>query len=190
MSVAANPLLALSRAFDQTGAVVAAVTPDQYDLPTPCAAWDVRRLLRHIMGGMAQFENQAKGGPLQDAWDIDLDDDLAAQFADRAVAILDAWQQPGALERTVALRFGELPGHAAIEIQVLEQVSHGWDLAKATGNLDLLADDLAVHSLSVAEIAIPDALRGEEGAPFGPRIEPEHDAPPYQRLACFLGRQP
>jgi uncharacterized protein (TIGR03086 family) len=190
MSVAANPVQVLSRAFDQTGAVVAAVTPDQYDLPTPCAAWDVRRLLRHMMGGLAQFESQAKGGLPRDVWDIPLEDDLAAQYADRAAAILDAWQRPGALERLVTLRFGELPGHAAVEIQVLEQVSHGWDLARATGNLDLLSDDLAVHSLGVAEMAIAEALRGDEGAPFGPRLEPGPEAPPYRRLACFLGRQP
>ncbi|HEY6378421.1 MAG TPA: TIGR03086 family metal-binding protein [Candidatus Dormibacteraeota bacterium] len=190
MPLVADPVEVLSRAFDQTGAVVAAVTPDQHDLPTPCSAWDVRRLLAHIMGGLAQFESQAKGGPPQDAWQVPLEEDLAAQYADLAASILDAWRQPGALERIVALPFGELPGHAAVEIQVLEEVVHGWDLARATGNLDLLGDDLAGHTLGVAQMAIPDALRGEDGAPFGPRIEPAPDAPPYHRLAGFLGRRP
>ena len=41
----------LERAFGVARGVVANVTPDQYELSTPCASWDVRRLVTHIGKG-------------------------------------------------------------------------------------------------------------------------------------------
>jgi len=39
------------RALDATGAVVAAIGPDQWSLATPCEGWDVRTLATHVVAG-------------------------------------------------------------------------------------------------------------------------------------------
>ncbi|GAA2346114.1 maleylpyruvate isomerase N-terminal domain-containing protein [Dactylosporangium salmoneum] len=40
----------LARAFASTRAVLSTVEPDQLDLSTPCASWDVRSLIDHFVG--------------------------------------------------------------------------------------------------------------------------------------------
>jgi len=40
----------LNRAFDSTLAILAKVSRDQLDAPTPCASWDVRALINHFTG--------------------------------------------------------------------------------------------------------------------------------------------
>ena len=38
------------RAFTSTRGIIANITPDQHDLPTPCASWKVRDILNHVVG--------------------------------------------------------------------------------------------------------------------------------------------
>lgn len=45
----------LERAHAATGAVFDGVRDDQWALPTPCAAWDVRALANHLVGGYRLF---------------------------------------------------------------------------------------------------------------------------------------
>ena len=51
----------LDRAYEATGAVLAGVTRDQLDLPTPCASWKVRDLLNHVIAGGYFFAAVASG---------------------------------------------------------------------------------------------------------------------------------
>ena len=54
-------VVVLSRAIDQTGDVMSLVHEDQLALPTPCADWDVARLLGHLVAMPRNFVEMADG---------------------------------------------------------------------------------------------------------------------------------
>ena len=61
--------------------------------------------------------------------------------------------------------------------------THGWDLAKATGQPTDLEPELAAALLARVMQMLPDSMRGPEGrAPFGPRVEVAELAPAADRL--------
>ena len=53
-----------ARALDETGHLVDTVTPAQLGLPTPCADWDVRALLAHLVGGNLRYAALTRGAPV------------------------------------------------------------------------------------------------------------------------------
>jgi uncharacterized protein (TIGR03086 family) len=72
---------------------------------------------------------------------------------------------------------------------VQEIVTHGWDLAKATGQPTERDPDLGSWVLAGARRILPPEARGED-VPFGPVIAVAQDAGVYAQLAAWLGRQP
>ncbi|MBX7160495.1 MAG: TIGR03086 family protein [Acidimicrobiia bacterium] len=184
----------LVQAFALTRGLLDNVTPDDYTSATPCAAWTVRDLANHIVEGANWFGLCVDAGAAPDpdpthGVDYAAGDLLAAY--DRGVAgSVAAFSTPGALERTIKLPFGEMPGGAFLVIATCDVVTHGWDLAKATGQPSDLDDDLAGRVLSEIKTGLPDGMRGPEGsgAPFRPAGEAPAGAPPADQLAAFLGR--
>jgi len=52
----------VERALDQTAAIIAAITPGQAGLATPCPDWDVRALGRHVTAqDLRNFLASARG---------------------------------------------------------------------------------------------------------------------------------
>jgi uncharacterized protein (TIGR03086 family) len=183
----------LTRAFASTKTVLAGVSPDQLGAPTPCASWDIRAIVNHVVGGTTFFAQVAETGeftpPPGEAPDLAAGDfkTAYAEGSERAVA---AFSAPGVMEKTMKLPFGEMPGSAFLLVAATDNFTHGWDLAKATGQSTDLDPQLAEQLLGFAQGAIPDAWRGPEPAPFGPVVDAPADAPAADRLAAFLGRQP
>jgi hypothetical protein len=71
-------------------------------------------------------------------------------------------------------------------------LGHGWDVARSIGAPDELDERLCVTGLAIAA-RWPDtpATWGTGAAsPFRPRVAVPEDAPAYQRLMGFLGRDP
>ena len=91
-------------------------------------------------------------------------------------------------EKNVKLPFGEFPGRAFLGLATNDTFTHGWDLAKATGQSTDLAPDLAAALLAGAKQAISPAFRGPEGAPFGTEQEAPAGSTNADKLAAFLGR--
>ena len=183
---------ALAAAFASTRAVMAEVAPDQYEKPTPCASWDVRALINHIVAGSHYFAATVRAGEPPSAVeppDFTEEDPLTAYDAGIR-ASLAAFAAPDALSRTVTLPFGAMPGAAFLRIACVDTFAHGWDLARATGQDSDLAPDLARDLLAATREMLPDALRGPEGSAFGAAVEVPDSAPPADQLAAFLGRQP
>jgi uncharacterized protein (TIGR03086 family) len=183
----------LRRAFASTATALATVSSDQMDEQTPCASWTVRELVNHIVGGTTFFAVVAESGeapPVAEDSDFCAGDfnDAFAEGARRAVA---AFSAEGAMERVMRPGFGDVPGSLYVNVASLDTFTHGWDLAKATGQSTDLDPGLATRLLGIARESLPDAFRGADGeAPFGLRIEVPETACPADQLAGFMGRQP
>lgn len=181
----------LEQAFASTGAVLANVSADQLDLRTPCASWTVRDIVNHVVGGTKYFAVTAETGVAPPAGDADHSTgDFNAAFEAGARRAVRAFSAEGAMEKGMKLPFGELPGSIFVMIAANDTFTHGWDLAKATGQSTDLNPALAAQLLEAAQI-IPDEMRGPDGqAPFGPRVEVPDSASAADKLAGFMGRQP
>src|SRR5690242_1159986 len=58
---AADPREVYRRARAQTAGIIASVRPEQLGLPTPCAEYDVRALMNHIVGGTIRCALMGEG---------------------------------------------------------------------------------------------------------------------------------
>jgi uncharacterized protein (TIGR03086 family) len=181
----------LEKAFAATRSIVANVKPDQLDNPTPCASWDVRALLNHIIGGSYWFAASMEAGksPEGDTGDVTAGDFVSTYDGGIKLAV-DAFSEPGAMEKMVTLPFGTMPGAAFIGIATTDILMHGWDLARATGQDSNLDPALASEVLAGARQFIQPAFRGEDTKmPFGAEQSAPAGATPCDELAAFLGRQ-
>ena len=181
----------LERAFASTRTVLSNVKTDQLDDPTPCRSWKVRDLVNHIVGGAHWFGASTEAGegaatPEQD-W---TEGDMVASFDEGATRAVAAFGAPGAQEKIVKLPFGEFPGAVYMGLATTDTFTHGWDLAKATGQSTDLDPELAEQILQAAQLLVPDQFRGDEPLPFGPKVEPPAGAGAADQLAAFMGRQP
>jgi uncharacterized protein (TIGR03086 family) len=165
------------------GGVVADITPDQLDRQTPCSEFTVRGVLEHMIGGATAFAAAFRG---QAAPEADLRDPLAS-FAPALENLVGAIGEPGALDKTVAAPFGEVPGETFARFVVLDGLVHGWDMATATGQVYDPPDELIAEAEAFARQVL-DPLR--DGQTFADAVEPAPDASLIERLAAYTGRRP
>jgi uncharacterized protein (TIGR03086 family) len=192
MTQTTDPRELHQRAMAQTGSIVAAVESGQLTLPTPCAEYDVRALLSHMVGGLNRIAVVGEGGDAMAvaprADDVPDDGWLAAYAVARA-RVTAAWADEACLDALVKVPWGKVPGRIALSGYVQEILTHGWDLARATGQPTELDPELASWVLAVAQRILPPEPRGGE-IPFGPVLPVPPGAGLYAQLAAWLGRQP
>jgi uncharacterized protein (TIGR03086 family) len=117
--------------------------------------------------------------------------DPAGAFRAAAASLLAALGAPGVVDRTYQLPVGRVPGHALIEIRLIEQLGHGWDLAKATGQPVPFQEGTAERGLAIARRQLQDRPAGAFGTEVEVEVEVEvaERASAIDRLAGFLGRR-
>ncbi|WP_329144607.1 TIGR03086 family metal-binding protein [Streptomyces sp. NBC_01456] len=163
--------------------LVRAVGPDQFSLPTPCAQWDVRTLLDHLVWENLLWAGLANGAPRSDVTADHLGEDHMEAFHAAAQASLAAFRRPGMLDQ----RYGPAPGRRLVEQLVIEMLVHSWDLATAIGHPRDLVPDLAESALPVVR-EICGSLPRTPGGSFAPPQPVPHDASALDHLASYLGR--
>src|SRR5690349_8247265 len=178
-------------ALDATREVVAGITDDQWDLPTPCTDWDVRALLGHVVAGNWWASRLASGETIEEvgtAYDGDvLSPEPLGEYHESAVAAARAFEAPGALEAPCAVSYGPVPGSVYAGHRFIDVLIHGWDLATATGRPSPLTPDLVDACWRVLEPQL-DMLR--KSGMFGTQQPIPADADPTTRLLLTLGRTP
>jgi uncharacterized protein (TIGR03086 family) len=157
------------------------------DLPTPCAEWDLGRLLQHMEDSLAALGEAAQSGH------VELRDPGAShdtgrtidRLLQRACRTRAAWQQ-----RVTSAPIGvsDLPlgRDTVVLVGALEVAVHGWDVARATGQPAGLPEDLAVRLYAVARAVV---TPGERGRRFAPPLAVPDSAPASTRLLAHLGRE-
>ncbi|WP_322938169.1 TIGR03086 family metal-binding protein [Nocardioides bizhenqiangii] len=125
------------RTVDWWRSCVETVGEDEWGAPTPCASWDVRKLVNHVAGEDLWTVPLLEGSTIEDVgdrFDGDVlgDDpvDSARSAAGSAVtAVADLLPQ----RDTVHLSYGEERADEYIWQLAADHLIHGWDLAVATG---------------------------------------------------------
>ena len=181
-----DPIALHEAALDATARIVARVRPEQLSAPTPCAGWDVRQLIEHLVEANLMFTQVVVDG--DDGPAVPAGDPFQA-YASSTDAVRRAWRQPGVLDREITGPFGSLPGHVVVRMHFVDHLVHGWDLAKATGQDTVIDSTLATAAYEEMTAALDASSRGP-GLPFGDEVECSPDAPVHERLVAFLGRRP
>jgi uncharacterized protein (TIGR03086 family) len=184
----------LVKCFASTRSVLENVTPEQLEgTETPCASWSVKELVDHIVNGTTWFATIAETGtpPGEDAFPPFTTENVVEVFDGGSARAVKAFAADGAMERIMHLPFGDLPGAAFVYIACGDTFTHGWDLARATGQSTDLDPETATQLLEIVTPMLPDDFRGEEGqAPFGPRQDASARATAADKVAAFMGRRP
>src|SRR6266498_4358321 len=143
------------RATDAVLAIVAGVRDSDLDRPTPCAGWDLRTLLAHMVGQDHGFAAAALADVSAEAF-APREPSVEAHRAGAAVVV--AAFSAAAPDRNVLMpEFGDrrFPLHMVVGFHLLDTLVHGWDVAVSLGDDVRYDDDLLAAVLEQAE-AVPD----------------------------------
>jgi uncharacterized protein (TIGR03086 family) len=162
---------------------------------TPCVGWTLADLLSHMIAQHRGFAVAATGAqstlleweprPLSGdpvAEYTAAADEVIAAFADATNGDFDVWLP----------ELGRRPFTAsdALTFQLVDDVVHAWDLARALDVPLHVDDDLAEAALAVALRVPDDAARRGPGFAFAPGLPVTHDASTLDRTLLLLGRSP
>jgi uncharacterized protein (TIGR03086 family) len=182
-----DPIERIERATAYAGEKMNAVTSEDLAKPTPCSEFDMRALLNHMLGGLQMLSVAAAGGKPPMPEGDQFGASPAEDYAERRSALLSAVRSEGALDRDWELPFGTIPGGTMASIAFMEHLTHGWDVARATGQDGTIPADLVAECM---DVVVPmDAMLRMPGV-CGPPVEVADDAPAQDKLVAFLGRQP
>jgi uncharacterized protein (TIGR03086 family) len=176
----------LGRSFAAVGALIDAIQPAQWAAPTPCLGWTANRLVEHLVGKNLVFGAVLAERALPQRGDGVPNDRLARAYRESAAELLDAFGQPGVLDRSYHGPLGPATGAQRLKIRMYDLLAHGWDLAEALGRPADLPEDALEESLAFAR-ADGRAVRPGGGC-FGPSRPVADAAPAIIRLVAFLGR--
>ncbi|HZU14367.1 MAG TPA: TIGR03086 family metal-binding protein [Chloroflexota bacterium] len=176
----------LGRALDETGRIITGIRADQWKGPTPCEEWDVRTVVGHLVRGNQNTAAVAEGRPRDPNPIADVGADPVRAYHESAETVMRVWRQAGRLDEDYPTPLGMFPGHRLLSLRLADNVTHGWDLARATGQTPNYPDEVVAAATAFAETQFAD--NRPPGGAFAPSASAPDNAPPIDRLAAFLGR--
>jgi uncharacterized protein (TIGR03086 family) len=158
---------------------------------TPCQAWDLRRLLRHMRASLQQLTDllavqgaatdvETDAGPRSDTNPI-------AALRVSIVELLLAATLPPTAGRWCEIEDQVLPAETVVDVAAIEMVLHAWDIAQACRTHQPVPADLASALLGVAP---PLAEAGFAQHVFAEPAEVPTDPTPGDHLVALFGRRP
>jgi uncharacterized protein (TIGR03086 family) len=183
----------LERAMGYTLGSLVLVTPAHLTAPTPCARWDLQRLLRHMNESLRTLDEAIVAGHLDLAdgaapdrhlVPIDPAADPVGALRNQACRMMGAW---AAARGPTAVTIGDagLPTGILAVAGAVEVAVHGWDVAQACGTDRPIPAALAAELLGPALLFVDD---GDRPHRFGLAVAVRRDAGPAEHLLGHLGR--
>jgi uncharacterized protein (TIGR03086 family) len=179
------------RAQDEFDVALAAVRPDQWDVPSACAEWTVRDVAGHAIWGQRQMRAWATGADYTDRrgapgaphpGELAGSDPVAAWRAAREESVVTL--TPDVLGRKTSITgIGEVPLAAVVTLLIADHVAHTWDVGHAIG-MDVRLDPTLVT------LAFDWARANVVRRPgfFGPELTPPAGSDEQTRMLAFMGR--
>lgn len=190
-------MLDLGPATKEVARIVGAIDEERLKDPTPCERYSVGDLLNHVDELAVAFTEAAQksydpgqqSGPrpgdlarLADGW--------RQRIPARLAALASAWREPEAWTGMTRAGGVDLPGEVGGQVAINEVVTHGWDLARATGQ-DYRVDEASVAGATAfVELFSGPGSEEQRGDAFGPVVPVADDASSLDRLIGMNGRDP
>jgi len=183
MTATADRYRTLADAFE---AKVAAVRPQDWDNQSPCDEWTAHDVVRHVIdvhGMMLKpLDEVLSGGP-------SVDDDALGAFRSARADLEAVLDNPPVADQEYDGMFGRTTVSDTVDrFMAFDLVVHGWDLARATGQDEMIEPGEVDRVLAFVAHMGPSTLR--ENQVTGPEVAVPDDAPPQDRLLGLLGRHP
>src|SRR5215468_711364 len=169
----------LRRAVGEFGTRVSEIREGQWDAATPDTEWRVRDLVSHLVSEDLWAPPLFAGSTISEVGDRFDGDVLGAdpQGSWRAASAdaLVAADEPGVMDRTVHLSFGDFPGREYAMQLFADHLIHAWDLARAIGADERLDPEL-VDACAAWFDAVEDAYRSAGAIAARPLVPGDADA--------------
>ncbi|KDN20277.1 TIGR03086 family metal-binding protein [Amycolatopsis rifamycinica] len=160
--------------------------------PTPCAEYDVRGLLNHLLywgpwliaagrreDPPAPADGEAEAGLVAEGWRADLEK--------QTETLVEVFGTPSAWTGVTALGAAPMPAAVVGAMVLGEFVLHGWDLARASGQSCAYAPEAAT---AVYESAVAMGDQARAMGVYGPAVAVAAGASPLDRALGATGRDP
>ncbi|MET8994440.1 TIGR03086 family metal-binding protein [Amycolatopsis sp. NPDC004169] len=160
--------------------------------PTPCAGYDVRGLLNHLLywgpwliaAGRREDPPTPAGGEAEAAL---VAADWLADLEKQTETMVEVFGTPAAWTGTTSLGSASMPSAVVGAMVLGEFVLHGWDLARASGQPCAYAPEAAT---AVYESAVAMGAQARSMGVYGPEVAVGAGASPLERALGAAGRDP
>src|SRR5947208_106944 len=110
----------LERVLVDARSLVNSASTDDLAAQTPCSEWNVGALIEHMTNVVTNFGNGFTGAgmapPAAPSEDGATSEALSAAYGQAVDTLVGAIKVPGALDKTLKMSFGEMPGQRAVGI--------------------------------------------------------------------------
>ncbi|MCU1396385.1 MAG: hypothetical protein JWM34_4813 [Ilumatobacteraceae bacterium] len=152
----------------------------QLDANTPCDQWVVRDLMSHMLDTQRYFVESAKGHddalPPSPTPTTALGNDPVGMFEQARAETLRTFGEPGVIDSN----------GTSLEIAFSDQLLHGWDLARATGQDETMPAGLAEAAYYMIHGRFTDEQR--KGI-FKPELTVAATVSAQEKLLAYTGRK-
>ena len=166
------------------------VADDQWSLPTPCAEWDERAFVAHVVDEQRWAAYLVAGGRVDDAGHRFVGDPLGADPKDAwlraSAAAREAFGTAGALERHVTVSAGVISVRDYLWQMTVDLAIHAWDLARAIGTDERLNPELVRRISAETEKNLDDMAAGDL---YDPPVTMPPGADLQARMLALFGRR-
>ncbi|QXV61173.1 TIGR03086 family metal-binding protein [Amycolatopsis sp. TNS106] len=182
----------IAPAAAEFAAILRGIGASDLSARTPCAEYDVRALLNHLLywGPWLEAAGRKTAPPEVSTGETEADlvgGEWLADIEKQTARLVDVFGAPEAWQGQTTFGGNPMPASMAGYMVLDEFVFHGWDLARATGAefavLPEVADAVYAIALEIGDQARAMKVYGEE-------VAVADDATPFERALGASGRDP